>query len=361
MNSTNMIHNEDNGVRLTTRDSTSISKRIGDTGKHKIRDNVIQEETWNLDKMLSRYNFISSVPCPSVATSHTILAQYRVPQDLITNGLTSAPFNNFIYWNGRVKMQFQITGSPMTQGCVAAVFIPLTDPTATTGNQIANFSSLSVNQTCYLFPNANTVADMEIPFNSPQAYLDIASVAPESPLNTLGHLYLVVFNQIALSASTTDSVAISVFSHFVDNNFKVPRRTTPAFAVRTQSSNTSLHKKSTIVGQMADLLLPDNPLADAIDMAAGLFGLDNPVDPAISEVDKIVTTQRMNYHQGSEFIDRLTIFPSKTSPVTSDTFASIQDEMTLSYMKKKLSYLGTFTYKTSNAVGDILASFPLNP
>jgi hypothetical protein len=354
MNSTSMIHTEDNGVRLTTRDSTSISTRVGDTRKHKIRDNIIQEETWNLDKMMTRFNFISSVPCPAATPSHTVLAQYRVPQDLITNGLTAAPFNNFIFWNGRAKVQFQITGSPMTQGCIAAVYVPLTQPLAATDNQIKNFSSLSVNQTCYLFPNANTVAEMEIPFNSPQAYLNIASSSIDSTINTLGHIYLVVFNEVALSASTTDSVAVSVFSHFTDNNFKVPRRTVPATFLVPQS-------KSSLVGNMAHLLLPDNPLADAIDLAAGLFGLDNPIDPAVKETDKVLTTQRMNFSQGPELIDRLTTNPSKTSAVTSDTFATLQDEMSLDYLKKKLSYLGTFTMKTSNAVGDILASFPLNP
>lgn len=362
MNNTQMIHNQDNGVRLTTREATSISKRPGDTGKHVIRDNVIQEEPWNLEKMMSRYNYISNYPCPAGQLPHTLIARLRVPQDLITNGLTAAPFNNFIFWNGRVKVQFQITGSPMVQGCVAAAFIPLTDPSATTSNQLQNFASLSVNQTCYLFPNANTVAEMEIPFNSPQAYLNIADEVSADVLNTLGYIYIVVFNTISLSASTTDNVSVSVFSHFVDNQFKVPRRTTPAVSyVRAQSGAVPVKQRSSVVGAMTDLLLPDNPLADVIDAAAGFFGLDNPVDPSISEVDKVVITQRMNYSQGPEYVDRLSLLPSKTSVATSDTFASVQDEMSLTYLTKKYSYLGTFSLTTLNLVGSILASFPMNP
>lgn len=355
-----MIHNNDNGVRLTTRETTSSSKRNGDTGKHHIRDNVIQEEPWNLDKMLSRYNYINNYPCPSSLAPHSILAQLRVPQDLITNGLTSAPFNNFIFWNGRVKVQFQITGSPMVQGCIAAVFIPLTLTPNINANQIKNFSSLSINQTCYLFPNANTVAEMEIPFNSPQAYLNIAASGADT-INTLGHIYIVVFNAVALSAGTTDSVSVSVFSHFVDNQFKVPRRTTPAISYSAQSQSRPPHSHSSIVGKMADLLLPDNPLADVIDMAAGFFGMDNPVDPTVTDTNKILITQRMNFSQGPELIDKLCLNPSKTSAATSDTFASITDEMSLSYLTKKYSYLGTFPMNTGNAVGDVLASFPINP
>lgn len=356
-----MIHNNDNGVRLTTRETTSSSKRNGDTGKHHIRDNVIQEQPWNLDKMLSRYNYINNYPCPSALAPHSVIAQLRVPQDLITNGLTSAPFNNFIFWNGRVKVQFQITGSPMVQGCIAAVFIPLTSTQNINANQIKNFSSLSVNQTCYLFPNANTVAEMEIPFNSPQAYLNIAATGQDT-INTLGHIYIVVFNSIALSAGTTDSVSVSVFSHFVDNQFKVPRRTTPAVTYVAQSNSTRPpHSHSSVVGKMADLLLPDNPLSDVIDMAAGFFGMDNPVDPTITDTNKIVVTQRMNFSQGPELIDKLCLNPSKTSAATSDTFASVTDEMSLSYLTKKYSYLGTFSMNTGDAVGDILASFPINP
>jgi hypothetical protein len=343
------------GIRLTTRADTAQTDR--DQSKpHKMRNNIIQEESWNLNKMLERYSFIESVPWPSTQPSHTVLTKLRVPQDLVVNGLTAAPFDNFIYWNGGVKVKFQVIGSPLTQGCVAAFFVPLTDPAFIETNILQNFSSVSLNQTVYMFANANTSAEMNIAFNSIQGYLDITDVSATSIINTLGYIYVVVFNQLALSTGTPDNVAVSIFSQFVDNEFKIPRRTAVAkvMAKRTQSS-------SRVLDGFMKALEPENVIGDAIDLAASLFGMDNPIDPGIEKTNKIVTTQRMNFGEGVEYIDKLTVQPSKVSEVTSDTFATVMDEMDFDVIKKKYTYLGSFDMKTSNVPGDVLASFPINP
>jgi len=351
----NMEQQLSQGIRLTTRPDTSTTIRAMTT-KHKIRDNIIQEEPWNLTKMLERYSFIESLPWLSTQPSHHVLSKLRVPQDLIVNGLTSAPFDNFIYWNGTVKLKFQVIGSPLTQGCCVAFFVPLTDSNFIESNILPNFSSVSVNQCVYMFANANTSAEMDIAFNSVQAYLDITDTAPASINNTLGYVYVVVFNQLALSTGTPDNVAISIFSQFTDNEFKVPRRTavSKVLSTRPQSS-------SRILNGFMQALQPDNIVGDVIDLASGIFGMDNPVDPGIEKTTKFITTQRMNFGEGIEYIDKLTVQPAKTSEVTSDTFATKQDEMDFDVIKKKYSYLGSFDMTTGRVSGDILASFPMNP
>lgn len=343
------------GIRLTTRSDTSITQR-DKTRPHKIRDNIIQEEPWNLTKMLERYSFIESRPWLSTQPSHTVLSKLRVPQDLIVNGLTSAPFENFLYWNGTVKVKFQVIGSPLTQGCCMAFFVPLTDDTFIESNILPNFSSATCNQTIYMFANANTAAEMNIAFNSPQAYLNLQQSSTISVNNTLGYIYIVVMNQLALSTGTPDNVAISVFSQFKDNEFKVPRRTavTKALRLTTQSS-------SRVLNGFMKALEPENVIGDAIDLATAIFGMDNPIDPGIDKTNKVITTQRMNFGEGVEYIDKLCIEPSKVSEVTSDTFATELDEMDFDVIKKKYTYLGSFNMSTARVSGDILASFPMNP
>jgi len=354
--STEMIHTTQLGVRLTTREPTNFSSRPGAPGKHLISRNVIQEQPWDLDMMTRRFSLVTNIPWLSNQGSHTILSRLRVPQDLITTGLSAAPFKNFTFWNGTCHLQFQVTGSPLTQGSVVAAFVPLTNVSMIESSLTSNFSSLTVNQCCYLFPNANTVADMEIPFNSLQAYLNIADTAAVATDNTLGFIYIVVFNQLALSASTTDNVSISIFSQFLDNQFKVPRRTTPSAVVRLKPQS-----KERILDTIASKIVPDDLLGDAIDAAVGIFGLDNPTDPRITEADKVVTTQYMNFGSGVEYIDKLSLDPQKVSPVTSDTFATLTDEMSFDYLKKKYSYLGSFPLTTKDGVGDTIAYWPMNP
>lgn len=78
------------GVRLTTREVTNVSSRPK-TSNNQISKNIIQELPWDLDMMTRRFNLVTSVPWTSGAVSHTQLARLRVPQDLITTGISAAP------------------------------------------------------------------------------------------------------------------------------------------------------------------------------------------------------------------------------------------------------------------------------
>lgn len=357
-NENDFEHDLQQGVRLSTRDLTSVSKRVGVTTTKGIKPNIIQEEPWDLNKMLERYSYISTLPWVSTELSHNVLGKFRIPQDLIVNGLTSAPFNNFTYWNGTIKLKFQVIGSPMTQGCAVAVFIPLTNEAFIESNIIPNFSSLSINQTNYLFANVNTSSEMSIPFNNPQAYINLPEISIGGTQNTLGYLYFVVFNQIALSAGTPDNVAISLFSRFEDNEFKVPRRTA---VTRILGSKPQSKVVSSLMKGFEDALKPENVVGDVIDLVGGLFGMDDPIDPGLSQPNNPKITQRMNFGSGVEYIDKLSVCPSKVSTVAAETFATVNDEMDFEYLKKKYSYLGSFTLKTINLPGDIIASFPISP
>jgi hypothetical protein len=356
------------GIQLNQRPTTSVSTKPGSNANHQESDNVVQEKAWTIDDIMQRFKFVESFPVPSTSPSHTVLAKFRVPHDLIdSNSASSAPFDNFIFWSGDVHIHSQMTASPTVQGCVAVVFIPLTAERAIESTLVPNFSALSINQTNYLFPNTNTSADMIIKFNSPYSNLNIQNTDLVSQENTLGYLYYIVFNPIQLSTSSSDNIAISVFTHFEDNKFKVPRMAsvTSRYRVKargqSQPIGTPRPSSEALVSSIVNKVLPDNVIGDVIDMSVGLFGLDNPVVSKMQEPLKVVSTQYMNFHTGAEYIDKLTINPSATTPVTQDTFATTCDEMSYDYLYTKFSYLGSFTVDTNNAIGEVVASFPMNP
>lgn len=354
------------GIQLNQRPSTSVSVKHGANKQHKESDNVIQETPWTIDDIMQRFKFVGSYPTPSTLNSHDIVAKLRVPHDLIdSNSASQAPFDNFIFWNGNIHIHSQMTASPTVQGCVMVVFIPLTTERTIESTLVPNFSALSVNQTNYLFPNTNTSADMIIKFNSPYSNLNIKDVSQISQENTLGYLYYVVLNPIQLSTSSSDNIAISVFTHFEDNKFKVPRMAGVGtrYKARGQSQpvGTPQPESRGLVDSIVNKILPDNVIGDVIDMAAGVFGLDNPTLSEQQPPNKVVSTQYMNFHTGPEYIDKLTINPSITAPITHDTFATTADEMSYKYLFSKFSYLGSFKVTTQDPVGATVASIPLNP
>lgn len=362
--SQNTETHESLGITLATRQTTSHSMKPGYTGRHPQSDETIDEPGWSLDNMLERFSFKATYPWSTTNPSHTILSKLRVPQDLIVNTITNAPFTSFMFWRGDVELHLQVTGTPFHQGMLAAVFVPLTDDAYTVANIISNFSSMSVNQTCYLFPNTNTSAVMNIPFNSVQHYLDLSDTSAVSVNNTLGYVYLVVFNQLALASTATDTCTVSVFSKFKNNKFKVPRQSVPIVLSAIPQAG---------VMRFAKKLIPKHVVKDVIDSgvnAASSFAkstitglisnLDKPTD---ANMTRVVNSGlgRLNFTEGVENIDKLGYAADDLPLTTEETFATDTDEMTMGYLKSKYSYLGTFNVTTAGNVGDVVASFPMNP
>jgi len=354
------------GVTLSQRPTTSVASRTKAPSEFKDGDQVIREQPWTLDKMLARPNFISSVLWPAAATSHTVLAKLRVPQDLVdVNALTSAPFNSFIYWNGSVKLIFQVAGAPNVSGCLMATYVPLTNERYIDSNLVNNFAALSINPTNYLFANANTNAEMTIPYNSPYSYLNIEDITTVFQENTLGYVYLTVLNPIQLSTGSSDTVSVSVFSMFSNNKFKMPRISgvTRYMRAKAQSSENKPAGPGPLqsIAKIANSVMPSNIVGTVIDAGLGLLGLDKPIDPKTSEPNKVLSTQPMNFNTGIERIDKLTLQGSDIAPIDQDTFATTEDEMSFDYLFKKLSYLGSFNVNISDAIGKVVASYPMNP
>jgi len=353
------------GVTLTQRPITSTASRNGAPAERTEGDDVIREAPWTLDHMLARPNFVGSIPWSTTAASHTVLAKYRIPHDLVSvNTLTQTPFNSFTYWNGKIKIMAQVAGSPQTQGCVMMTFIPLSDPQFIDSTLVSNFSALSINDSNYLFSNANTVATSTIDFNSPYSYLNIKEVTPATQTNTLGYLYFTVLNPLLLSTSSSDTVSISLFSIFEQNKFKVPRISgfTSFKRVKPQGKNLPASPGPLqSITKIANSVMPENIIGTALDSVFGALGLDKPINPQYDPPNKVVSTQLMNFCSGEERINKLTIQGCETAHLSEQTFATSVDEMSHDYLYKKLSYLGSFSMRTTDGIGQVLASFPMNP
>jgi hypothetical protein len=344
------------GVSLSTRPVTSVSTRVGTNNDHSESDNTIQEKAWTLSNLVERFAFLDTYDWTTTMSPHTIIKKLRIPQDLLASEPATTPFRAFQFWRGDVEIQAQVTSNPLTQGMLLMVFIPLTSEEEC-DLIVSNFSSATVNQCCYLYANANTTARMTIPYNSPQSYLDVSQFSSSSPLNSLGYIYLVVFNPIELASSGTDSTTVSIFSSFINNAFKVPRSQVSA---RHQSLS-KLDDPMTMISNISKAILPDHLVDDALTVGKLFTALDKPNDPRTDQSVVLTSTGRLNFSEGVEHIDKLTPFPALINPATTETFATSVDETDFSYLYKRYSYLGSFKFKQTDTVGKQLAYFPLNP
>jgi hypothetical protein len=358
------------GVALNQRPITNSSLKDGHSSDLQHSDDVVKEPGWTLENILDRYKFVGSYPIPTSLAPGSVIQRFRVPMDLTLNNVTTlAPFEAFKYWSGHVEINAQLAASPGVQGCLAMVYVPLTSSQFIESNILTNFSSMTINQTCYLFPNTNTASNMIIPFNTPYSMLDLTNPPEQtSPRDNLGFLYLIVFNRFELSANTSDDTHVSLFVNFHDSKFKVPRLNgTSGRIIRSRAESEDQARKepssgsASVIKKIADVILPKNVITDGFKTVATLFGLDKPTVCDDTPPVKVKSTQFMNNCNGIDHIDKMSLYPQAVSLVSPKSFATITDEMEFRYLFSKFSYLGTFSISVDDPVGKVVGSFPLSP
>jgi hypothetical protein len=384
------------GVEMMSREVTSLGQRPMYTDDHQLSDATIKEMAWDLSRIMERPTLVGSY---AWTPASDFLASRNIPLDVIPVKLAQIPFVAFQYWRGDVVLRLQIAGSPLVQGILAMTFIPLCD--SKTATDISkDISSLTINPTVYLYANSNTMAELRIPYNHPLAY--IRTKGPNNDIqNSLGVVVIYVLEALK-AVDAVKQVSVSLFSFMENSEFKVPRlsslMTFPATAesglltgalsaltsiggsmiapVVSQLTGTAKDKvarkskrgKGAMIEEFTSKAMPDNFIGDTIDMVGealggvlGFMGLDNPTVPVESERTIVKANGSMNYCVGPEHIEKMSLMPQSLPLTTAETFGTVVDEMDMSYLYSKYSYMGRFEINVSDGVAAIVASYPLSP
>lgn len=385
------------GVQLNSREITSIAERLQYTGDHDMSDATIRETPWDLARIVERPTLVTSFRWTT--NVNEVVYRGTIPASVLPIKLAKIPFETFQYWRGDVTLRLQVAGSPLVQGILAMTFVPLVDR-AELDSMSWDLSSLSINPTVYLFANTNTHAELRIPFNHFQSYLN--TDFPVEPLfatrnQSLGCVVIYVLQPLKTGGTVT-SVNVSLFSILENSQFKVPRLSstigqaesgvmsaisslmqvggnllspimesvgTHARHVVDQVSNETVNG---LISTVASKALPMNFIGDSIDAvgdvltgALGFLGLDNPTIPTEMGRQVIKTNGSMNYAVGPEHIEKMAIMPSAMSLVTPETFATVTDEMDVDYLYRRYSYLASFTVPVDAVAGSVIWNVPMSP
>jgi len=385
------------GIELNNREISSLGDRPEYTGDHELSDATIRELPWDLARIVQRPTLVSSFQWGTTSTSP--LFSYLVPGDLLTMKLAQIPFDTFLFWKGDVVLKLQVAGSPLVQGIIAMSFVPLIN-----NNELPTISwdlcSLTINPTVYLFANTNTSAELRIPYNHFQSYLNTNFINSDLS-HSMGFVIIYIISPFITSGSVT-SVTVSLFSQLENSEFKVPRLSSvistmphgeagildsalhsllsigsdivePFYqgvsntAKSVMNSVMSITPKN-LIEHVSGKALPSNFIGDAIDVftggihdVLGVLGMDNPTIPNENMRTIVKPNGSLNYAVGPEHIEKMAVMPSALSLVTPETFATISDEMDVNYLYRKYSYFGSFTIHTTDSIGAVLMSIPLSP
>lgn len=335
--------------------------------------------SFSTDSRLWRFDFKWD---PTSIVGQTVFTS-QVPFGLLglgsQNNVQNMLFDRYVFWNGDVKVHFQINGQPFAQGLLAIYYMPL----ASYPSEVANITTTNH---VFLAADTSTTATLEIPFIYPRNVLNTitsTSTAPES----LGTIYVTPLSQLA--SVNNQSLTISVFTEFPKSAFRIPRLTEASvdsraitynnvMGVQTQqtirrkediifegegaSQSTSVNNTYFNVG--GSMPIQDNPTSIGATLEQDLgfeakidIPLDNP--PLCSgSVPQHQTFSGMSASHGVRPTNDLQLFPAALSREHMQIFNPVETKIENLLSKKCL--LTRFSVNTSTVSDTKLLTIQLN-
>jgi len=347
------------GVNIHTRPMGAHSVREGAVSIREMA--TIAEPTWDLVKMVERPQVVGSYAWATTRSSHYSLAALNIPTDIYASSkFFSMPFQNFLYWRGDIELHLQVNGTPFHQGTVIMYYLPLVGTGSANYSVVnANFSSITSLQHVVLHANSATSACMTIPFINPRFYNTLTNSANGSTANCNGLVGITVFNPLKVASGGATTVSVSLIAQFKNSQFKVPVPIAPPAALFGEGIlERMLGEKP---GNLIQRMLPRNVIADTINTVTSFMGLDKPTSIERSPPMKMLGTQYANSAIEIDYVDKFTLFPDKMQEIEPSTFGVDLEEMDFNYLKRKFSYMGSFTQTIAQGPNTVLGQFSMTP
>jgi hypothetical protein len=234
---------------------------------------------------------------------------------------------------------------------------------------IATLNNVNTNFVCphvLLSPNNATASCLEFPFYYPVHYMktmfDPASgtTTSDSPYLNSGYLVFSVLNALQGGTTSSNSVTVNISVKFDKLEFYVPK------AIPAPTLNTFRAESGIVSGYIDGFFNGLRNLGgDMLDSCRKLVrtytGLHQPNLPVIEHVHRRQLVNYQNLVEGPTFIERMDPFINHDRIHNEPYFNTRVDEMFMPFLLSKPQYLNTFTVRSTDTVGTLLASLPMSP
>ncbi len=279
--------------------------------------------------------------------------------------------DNYYLFKGNLKVKFVINATPFMYGAMMVSYVPLTqfsNPViATAGIPNISYSQLP---RVYLYPSASQGATMLLPFVYHKKWLDL-TVA--SDVQAMGTLHFRVLDSLKCASTATSPINIKVYAWLEDIQLSAP---TVKFSLQSgkldEYGKGIISKPASAIARAAGMLSTApgiGPYATATAIAAGavssiaqLFGFTNvPVIddihsfkpepfPAMASTDIGTSISKLTLDSKNE----LSIDPRICG-------CDFGDELLVSNLVTRESYLANYPWNVSNATDDLLFNIGISP
>jgi len=296
-----------------------------------------------------------------------------VPWYLYLNNPTiKNKLQNYNFMRGKLHLKFMVNASPFYYGSSLINYVPLngfSSPTIVTDSvrfsQIIPYSQMPH---VWLYPQTNQGGEIVCPFFLYKPWLDITSA---NEVRNMGSISYQVVNQLTSANGVTGvGVDVVVYAWMEDVEFL---GTTSQPVLQTDEYATGIISKpasalATALGKLKDIPII-GPYATATSMIskgvgqlAYHMGYSNP--PEISDTKNLKPQPFPNFASTdiSQPNEKLAI-DSKNELSIDPSIVGLpsHDELAITYMNQRESYLTTFDYASTNSLDDVLFQTQIQP
>lgn len=348
----------------------------------------LQDQSWTLKMAAERYNYVGTYVWTTAFGVNSSIVNFEVPLGMLTTPTIQDPFERWVYWRGSPEILVEVNATRFMKGRAICFFVPLTSRAVCQTWHLQNRAAQTSVQHVFLDPSVSTVAKMKIPYVNWKNYLNIEN--PITQNDFLGMFYISVFNQLVVPTGAPNSVSITVFIRFNENEFKIPstkllttfrnlekyRQIGPAVGDPNHSredekeenlndleaqGNTVSSKTTNIIQQCADLTIPIETYGDKFDTNVKVSGMDKINVPTQAPYMTLKPFGYMNHCENLEFLNKMTLKPSALNMVDFEHFGTKQDEMNFKYLFTLPTFMYEGTFSSTSVTGFVLNNGYLGP
>jgi hypothetical protein len=359
------------------RDVAGDEEKKVDSG-HSLFPDIGQQNRLSLDEFFARPVEIDSFILPVGGN-----AQYNWPiWDLYSlNPSIRAKLRNYAYFTATLHVRVAISGSPFHYGRVLLSYQPFAVSNPTLVNLLASTLSypgmrpLLINYlsqapgSVTMDVKSNKPVDMEIPFISTKPLFRLYNDNPEvissstsfADFEKAGALHFITINPTKSTSTTPSNPRVQIFAWAT--NVQLGTTTATQLAIATESGNYDerdagpVERFSSAAVQVSDALksVPIiEPFATAssyvfhgVRTLSSIFGWSKPVVVGEPTVVKNEPFQNGAHVIGSDTAKRITLDPKQELPVDPRIVGVSTDDMVISELASRSTYLTTFTWPDS--------------
>lgn len=311
----------------------------------------------------------------------TELANVRLPRNWLNNAMIREKLSGFRYLKCDFKVRVQVNAMPFQAGRLLMYFDPMYSQNTLNPSSISHFGGVTGYPHVELDLMNETSMEITIPYNNLLTHFDLVR-----GLGGSGSASVVVYSSLTGEASSTADVSVWMWAENIDLQLPTGMPLAPGNpadnAQSGEEDNAQIggdEKKrpgnvetiSRFVGsvarQLGDIPLlsaitaPISAVSDAVAGVASIFGWSKPQDPEFPTKVEIGYAKYFTNFNGDVKAKVMALDARNQVEIPSYVSHTNEDEMSLSYLVQKFTYLGRFAWSTTDLSDDIVFNVPNVP